>query len=164
MLDEVYLSIGTNLGNRAENIFTAHEKISSKMGLIVNYSAIYETSPWGFDHENNFYNQVVSVNTYFSPQKLLERIKSIEQGMGRKQQKSKHYEARVMDIDILFYQDKIIHDSGLIIPHPRLKNRMFVLRPLCDVAPELVHPVYQVTMRMLLNECPDESEVKPAAI
>ncbi|MGB8490684.1 MAG: 2-amino-4-hydroxy-6-hydroxymethyldihydropteridine diphosphokinase [Bacteroidales bacterium] len=159
MAKNAFLGIGTNLGDRDANIKTAVEIIRKSAGELVSCSDIYETEPWGFQSENNFLNLAVCIATTLGPTDLLHRVVTIESQLGRERITSQ-YTSRTMDIDILLYGEKIINRSALIIPHPLIPDRRFVLVPLCDIAPEFVHPVLQKTLRELLDECSDERKVR----
>ena len=130
-----------------------------KLGKVKKHSAIYETEPWGFTDERNFFNMAVSLETQLNPFELLTEILKIEISIGRTRQ-VKQWVAREIDIDIIFYDNEIINEENLVIPHPHLKNRKFALVPLNEIAPGLIHPLYRKTVKQLLTECPDESEVE----
>ena len=159
MFNEVYLLTGGNLGDRFKLLEQAKNEISEKIGKIKNESSIYETVPWGFKAEQDFLNQVVEVSTKLSPQKVLEFCLEIEDELGR-ERKSGYYESRTMDIDILFYNDEIINEPGLIIPHPKLHLRRFTLVPLTEIEPDFVHPVLNKKLTLILEECNDISDVR----
>lgn len=155
---EVYLGIGTNLGERMENIHTCLHLIEERAGIIVAKSSVYETEPWGVENQDNYYNLVVRIDTGLTPDNLLETTQSIEKEMGRV--KIERWGARIIDIDTLFYEDQIIKKPGLIIPHPRLLNRNFVLEPLIEIASDFIHPVKQKSLLSLKNENTDEAWIK----
>lgn len=154
----VFLGIGTNMGNRESNLDHALGKIEEYIGPVLKSSAIYETEPWGFRAKGEFLNLVVKTDTELSPHDLLEKILNIETLLGRVRKK-KRYSSRIIDIDILLYDDLIIHDPDLKIPHPLLHERKFVLVPLCEIAPTLVHPVLRKTFALLLEICEDTGEI-----
>ena len=136
----VYLSIGTNLGDRKKNINICLNHISNK-STILNTSSIYETEPWGYDDDKKYLNVVVKILTNFQPINLLNEFKSIEDLMGRVKKKSKkRYNARIIDIDILFFDSEIINTPNLVIPHPRLYFRNYVLEPFCEIDYSFVCP------------------------
>lgn len=153
----VYLSIGSNMGDRLQLVRTAAALIHKKLGKIARRSHIYETQPWGNVAQDPFLNQVIMINTIMSPRDMLEKIAEIEKEMGR--ERKEKWGPRTMDIDILFYGKRIIRDKGLEVPHPELHKRMFVLAPLLEIAPELEHPVLKQPIDELFMACRDLSEV-----
>ncbi|WP_334168185.1 2-amino-4-hydroxy-6-hydroxymethyldihydropteridine diphosphokinase [Phocaeicola paurosaccharolyticus] len=147
-----YLGLGTNLGNKDENLNGAVEYIRERVGRINSLSAFYVTEPWGFKSENSFLNAVCSVATDISPIELLYITKEIEKEMGRnKKSVDKIYSDRIIDIDILLYDDLIMQSEELTIPHPIMTERDFVMIPLAEIAPELVHPVLKKKMKEFLK-------------
>jgi len=155
---KLILHIGSNKGNRFENLQKSLEYIEENIGSIVNTSKIYETEPWGFESDEMFLNQVVVVETQFKPMDVLEKIKKIEKLMGR-EGSAKRYSSRTIDIDILFYENVIFSNDQLVIPHPLLHLRKFVLIPLVEILPDWVHPCMDMTIKELLEECTDDSIV-----
>jgi len=155
----VFLGIGTNLGNRKNNLEHAVARIKEYIGAVLNSSSVYETEPWGFQADDKFLNMVVKVDTELTPSGLLGRILMIESLLGR-QRGSERYSSRVIDIDILFYEDMIVDEESLKIPHPLLARRRFVLVPLCELASDMVHPVLKKSITELLEICEDEGVVK----
>jgi len=153
-MSRVYLGLGTNLGSREENLKNAISKITELIGPVIKSSSVYETEPWGFKAESKFLNMVVEANTRLKPSGLLGRILMIESLMGRTRE-GKQYKSRIIDIDILFYSDRILNTKVLQIPHPGIPGRRFVLVPLNEIAPSLVHPVLKKTIKELLTECKD---------
>ncbi len=145
--ERIYLSLGTNLGNRELNLDAVLKDLPPEV-FILERSPIYQTAPWGYLDQPDFLNQVLLVETTLSPQGLLEHIKGIEENIGRKP--SFRYGPRKVDIDILFYGDRIIQDEVLEIPHPRIKDRAFVLVPLADIDPGLVYPGTDLSVTDLL--------------
>jgi 2-amino-4-hydroxy-6-hydroxymethyldihydropteridine diphosphokinase len=143
----VYLALGTNLGNRLANLRTALSALPPQMTVVAK-SRIYETPPWGYTEQDAFLNQVVKAETYLEPQPLLKHIKRLETALGRAPTFPNG--PRLIDIDILFYDDLVLDTPSLVIPHPRLHERAFVLVPLNDIAPELTHPALKKTVRELL--------------
>ena len=152
----VYLGLGTNLGDRKQNISKAIEAISLKMS-ISKQSSLYETTAWGYTDQPNFLNQVIQVETNLSPLRLLNFLKKTEVELGRVE--NFRYGPRLIDIDILFYDDLIKTTSRLQIPHPRILERAFVLVPLNEIAPGFVHPVLKKTIAELLAELPNKTGV-----
>ena len=152
----VYLGLGTNLGDRKQNINKAIGAISLKMS-ISKQSSLYETTAWGYTDQPNFLNQVIQVETNLSPLRLLNFLKKTEVELGRVE--NFRYGPRLIDIDILFYDDLIKTTSRLQIPHPRIPERAFVLVPLNEIAPGYVHPVLKKTIAELLTKLPNKTGV-----
>ncbi len=149
----VYLALGSNLGNKSGNLQRATKEIAEKVGTVSAVSSVYETAPWGFQSPNAFANSVIRVKTGLSPTLLLQLTQEIEERMGRTKKSSGNtYQDRIIDIDLILYDDLVINTPELIIPHPHFHKRMFVLEPLCDISPDLKHPVFQKTIRQLLDE------------
>jgi len=155
----VILGLGSNLGNRRETLRSSVEMTGKRIGTVVKESPVYETEPWGFEANNQFLNMVIEVETKLSPAEVLARILIIEEQLGRVR-RSRQYISRTIDIDILFYDKLIINNESLTIPHPFLHERRFVLEPLNDIAPFLIHPVLKVSVSELLLSCSDKSLVK----
>lgn len=159
-MSKIYLSIGGNLGNKLENIRLTQISLNEIVDRLLNFSPIYETEAWGFEHNNNFYNQVIIAETMLAPTKLLDKIQIAEKKLGRERKtESSGYKGRFADIDILFYDNKIINNKRLKIPHPLLHERLFVLKPLHDIEPGLVHPENNNTVDKLLKSCTDKTKV-----
>ena len=152
----VYLALGTNLGDRLANLRAALDSFSPDIKVIAE-SNIYETPPWGYTDQPAFLNMAVKCETDLEPESLLKRLKTLEVQIGR--EKSFHWGPRLIDLDILFYDDIIFESESLTIPHPRLHERAFVLVPLAEIAPNLFHPVLKRTIRQLLSTL-DAEEIK----
>jgi len=146
----VYLALGSNLGDRSANLKQAIAALSPQMEVKAK-SQVYETPPWGHVDQPKFLNQAVKVKTYLDPETLLKHLKRLEVALGR--QESFPNGPRLIDIDILFYDDLVLNIPSLVIPHPRLHERGFVLLPLMDIAPDLVHPVCEKSVRELAALC-----------
>jgi 2-amino-4-hydroxy-6-hydroxymethyldihydropteridine diphosphokinase len=157
-MSESYLSLGSNIGNRKFFMEQAEKLIRIEIGSILKRSSLYETEPWGFHHPVNFFNRVLCINTELFPEALLSHCIEIEKQLGRKRENNK-YEARCIDIDILFYGDQIVDSENLKIPHPYIHIRRFVLEPLNEIASELVHPILKKEIGQLLKECLDRGKV-----
>lgn len=153
-----YLILGSNLGDPESSLRTALEKIKSALGKVVRTSSVYVTEPWGLKDQPPFYNQVVEVETELNPYDTLEKLLEIETSMGRI--RGRKWAERIIDIDILYFDDQVINADKLRIPHPGIPDRRFVLVPLCELIPEMVHPVLQVTNADLLGSTSDTLEVQ----
>jgi 2-amino-4-hydroxy-6-hydroxymethyldihydropteridine diphosphokinase len=154
----IFLGLGTNLGDREKNLSMAVERIGEEIGKVIKCSSVYETEPWGFQSEDRFLNMVVKVRSSLRPSGLLGRILMIEAQLGRLRS-GKGYKSRSIDIDILLFGSEVIKREELEIPHPRIPVRKFVLEPLCELAPDMVHPVLKVTFTELLEKCGDQCGV-----
>jgi len=155
---KVYLGIGGNIGNKQNNFDNVYQIIENVLGKIIIVSSIYETPPWGFQSDDTFWNSVIVIETSNSPEELLSKIHLIEEKFGRKRGNEK-YSSREMDIDILYFDDIFIETETLIIPHPRIHQRKFVLIPLNEIAPNLKHPLLRFTTFEMLENCMDESVI-----
>lgn len=156
-----FILLGSNMGNREELLSEAIELIELRCGKVVLKSSLYESEPWGFDAEIYFLNQSIAIESILSPHDLLNELLAIEAELGRKR-KENHvgYESRPIDLDIIYYDDIINNDEDLILPHPRLHLRRFVLMPLCEIAPDFIHPVFKESNKELLERCEDSLGVK----
>ena len=149
----LYLSLGTNLGDRRSNLETALTLIGQRIGTVEDVSDVVETEPWGFDSPNSFLNLTAKVITELKPLDVLKTIKKIEKGMGRTSKTgTEGYQDRIIDIDLLLYDELVMESPELTIPHRLMHKRRFVLEPLAEISPELVHPVIHKTISQLLNE------------
>lgn len=158
MEETVFLGLGTNLGDRENNLLMAVNMIREEIGMEIDCSSVYETEPWGFLSDNPFLNMVVRVTTSLKPQEVLEKTLMIEARLGRRRG-VRRYVSRTMDIDILLYGTDVINNENLEIPHPGIAVRRFVLEPLRELAPEMMHPVLKVTFSELLMKCRDKRAV-----
>lgn len=149
----VFLSLGTNLGDKRANIEQATKAIAERLGCVTKRSKNYESEPWGFSSENQFLNAVIEVETSLSATETLDTLIEIEQQMGRTH-KSKNgiYADRIIDIDILIFGNEIIENERLKVPHPLMAQRAFVLQPFCEIAPERLHPTLHKTVQQLYTE------------
>lgn len=157
MVNTTFLITGGNLGLRTEHLHAAATAIAKTCGTLVKASGIYETKAWGFANQPDFYNQVLCIHTHLTAQELLDEILSIEMKMGR--ERLIKLGPRIIDIDILFFNDDIIETNSLKVPHPHIAERRFVLEPLCEIAHGLIHPVYNKSIAAMLEECTDELPV-----
>jgi 2-amino-4-hydroxy-6-hydroxymethyldihydropteridine diphosphokinase len=154
---QLFLGLGSNLGNREENLSTAQSLIEEKVGIIRSKSSIYETAAWGITEQNAFLNQVIEVETSFSPSAVLHLVLKIEKDMGRIREIK--WGERSIDIDVLYYNNEIISTENLAVPHPFIQERKFVLVPLCEIAPTFIHPKLKQSNFELLKKCQDSGEI-----
>lgn len=154
----VYLLLGGNSGNRMRYLKSAVARIRSEVGRVTRMSSLYETEPYGFRAKQQFYNVCVMVETELSPYEVIKVILAIETSLGRIR-KTEKYSSRTIDIDILFYDDIILNEPSLVIPHPEFHKRNFALIPMAEVGPEFIHPVFGKTINRLLEESTDRHEV-----
>jgi 2-amino-4-hydroxy-6-hydroxymethyldihydropteridine diphosphokinase len=160
-MNEVFLSLGTNVGDRMLNLNKAKGFIACEVGEIIDVSGVYETPPLGFFSESFFYNICVRVHTKLTLEDLLVITQEIEKKTGRKSKTIKgRYESRVIDIDIIFYNDLIFKSEILMVPHEHFKSRMFVLKPMNDIAPDFIDPETNNTVGSLMINCLDDSKIK----
>jgi len=181
-LNQVFLLLGSNRGERVENLEKARQAIAAQAGKIIQTSSFYESEPWGFEDEILFINQVLEISTRLGAEELLKVLLEIEKSLGRTRPASDicdlpsapvksgspprsdirppGYSARTLDLDILFFGDQILFTENLMIPHPRLHERRFTLEPLHEIAPDLIHPILKKTVRELLACCMDRSKVR----
>ena len=157
LMNNVYLLIGGNMGERMANLAGAIDKLNIECGRITASSSIYETEAWGLKEQPAFLNQALVLETALGAEKLLEEILKIEIALGRKREIP--LGPRIIDIDIIYFNDEIINSSNLTIPHPSMAERKFVLTPLAEIAPAYMHPILLKTNEVLLKECGDSSVV-----
>jgi len=154
----IFLGLGSNLGDRGQALQSAVQHIAIlPETAVLRCSSVFETEPWGEMEQNAFYNAVVEIHTVLDPQALLAAVKGIERKMGRIE--SKKYGPRLIDIDILLYGSTVLDLKHIAIPHPMLPRRQFVLKPLRELAAEMIHPVEQATIADLDNACTDDSKI-----
>ncbi|MVM40788.1 2-amino-4-hydroxy-6-hydroxymethyldihydropteridine diphosphokinase [Spirosoma sp. HMF3257] len=153
----IILLLGANLGDRTQTLQRAIDLIAERVGPVIRQSGLYETAPWGVTDQPTYLNQVLSVETRLEPETVLIQTQAIEQELGRV--RLEKWGARVIDIDILYYDQLIWQADTLTIPHPYLHQRRFTLIPLAEIAPDFIHPIFQETTLELLADCEDKSEV-----
>jgi 2-amino-4-hydroxy-6-hydroxymethyldihydropteridine diphosphokinase len=154
----VCILLGSNLGDRLHYLHEAENKIAIEAGSIKAKSSFYETAAWGNQLQPSFLNRVIIIDTLLDPENLLQQLLDIESSLGRKREKK--WEPRTIDLDILFYDQLIVENHFITIPHPRIADRKFTLMPLNELIPEFEHPVLKKKIRMLLHECKDDLSVK----
>lgn len=159
LVHQVWISLGSNLGNRAAQLAQARSQMAPSWGKIIRVSGIYESRALGFDSDHLFFNQCLQLETGLSPDALMQKLIEIEKQMGR-HRSSQGYTDRPIDLDILFYDDLIIQTDHLNIPHPRMADRRFVLQPLHEIATGKSNPVTGSTVGEMLERCPDSSVVE----
>lgn len=151
----VYLGLGTNIGNRRGNLVKAAALLAERVGDILALSGFMETEPWGFESENLFLNAALKMETTLAPEELLSATQAIEREMGREKKSDGAYHDRVIDIDILLYDNRVIEQPGLIVPHPLMRERLFVMAPLAEIAPFERHPLLGQTFMELADSLRD---------
>jgi len=159
-MHNVIILIGGNEGNTKDYIIKAKRFIQKSIGPIVLISSLYESEPWGFEHTQNFINQIIEVESVLTPHQILDIGQQIEKSLGRQCKTISGYEGRPMDIDILFYDRLIINTNNLVVPHPKLHERKFTLLPLLEKWGNFIHPSLCKSVSLLMNECNDDGWVK----
>jgi 2-amino-4-hydroxy-6-hydroxymethyldihydropteridine diphosphokinase len=157
-MNVTFLLIGGNMGNREENLQAAKSLIQQYCGKIVRSSSLYQTAAWGRTDQPAFLNQALQIETKLTAEELMGQILTVEKMMGR--ERKEKYGPRIIDIDILLFNDEQHDSSFLKIPHPEMQNRLFALIPLAEIAPTVYHPVFKKSISQLLKETPDKLEVK----
>jgi len=161
--NQAYISLGSNKGDAFRNLQLAIDAIHQKIGYIKSISRVYKTKAWGFEADD-FNNACILVETHLNAKKLLKILLDIEKEMGRQRSNAEGYQSRIIDLDILFFNDDIIELPNLVVPHPYLHQRKFVLEPLADIGREIIHPGFLKDVITLLNECEDHLDVEPINI
>ncbi|NLP58605.1 2-amino-4-hydroxy-6-hydroxymethyldihydropteridine diphosphokinase [Lutibacter sp. B1] len=159
ILRTTYLSLGSNQGNKLENLQQAVDLIGEMIGSVTKISSVFKTASWGFESDD-FLNLCIKVSTGLNPENLLKSIHEIEHILGRKRTLEKNYKARTIDIDVLLFDNEIIFSKELIVPHKDMLNRRFVMVPLAEIAPNLIHPITKERLQLCLENCTDESFVE----
>jgi 2-amino-4-hydroxy-6-hydroxymethyldihydropteridine diphosphokinase len=155
---KVFISLGSNLGDRLQFLRNALDQIGLRLGKVISESKVYEAAAWGHTKQPDFYNQVIELETELSPSQLLQGCLDIEKSLGR--ERSILWGERTIDLDILLFDGRSVQSENLNIPHPYLHLRNFVLVPLCEIAPDLIHPTLELTIQQLLDRCADKLEIK----
>ena len=162
IMNQVFLQLGSNLGDREQSLIDAINMISERIGSVVSKSKVYESAPWRVDGQESYLNQIVKVETNFTARSILDCALEIEQILGRV--RLEKWGERLIDIDIIFFNNDIIETSDLCIPHKHMHERNFVLEPLHEIAPEYIHPKYQKTITELLQASKDAGKVEEYAV
>ncbi|MDR1985183.1 MAG: 2-amino-4-hydroxy-6-hydroxymethyldihydropteridine diphosphokinase [Prevotellaceae bacterium] len=155
---KIYLLFGSNIGDKKKHIDNAQNFVKNEIGEIVAESSLYLTEAWGFDSDSMFLNKIIVVESNLNAFEILEITQKIELKLGRANKTTDKYQSRIIDIDILFYDDEIIEASKLTIPHPQIQNRRFTLQPLAEIAPDFIHPKLRKSISQLLADCKDEKK------
>lgn len=158
MIEGIFLLLGSNIGDKRWHLKEAQILINDEIGKAIGVSGIYETEPWGYTEQDDFYNQIIEIEYKNTCRDLLKQLLAIETNMGRI--RSKKWGPRPIDLDILYFGNEIINDPGLIIPHPEIQNRKFTLVPLVEIAPRFLHPILKKTNKQLLENCKDKLDVR----
>lgn len=156
----IFIGIGSNEGDRLSTLQDARLQLKRNLGIFMHSSSIYETEPWGFESNLSFYNAVLQFETEHSPREVLNILKFIENQAGRKRSPEKGYENRTLDLDILYYDDQLINEADLVVPHPKLHERNFVLLPLAEIDANWIDPNHQQPIEQLIKSSKDACEVK----
>lgn len=159
MTNNLFILLGANLGDRLTTLSQARTLISSQVGPVHQQSALYETAPWGVIDQPAYLNQVLRVETALAPEAVLAQTQAIEAQLGRV--RLEKWGSRIIDIDLLYYDQLVWQTASLTLPHPLLHERRFTLVPLAELAPDMVHPVFRKTTQQLLSELANEGEVLP---
>lgn len=159
----IHIALGSNKGNKLQYLQSAIDAVFKRIGAVKKISKAYITPAFGFEGDD-FYNACITVETELKPKKVLKELQAIEVELGRSKKSEKGYESREIDLDILFFEDDIIEEKTLVIPHPELHKRKFVLQPLLDIAKDVEHPVFKKSVTVLLGECNDQSVIEPLKI
>lgn len=155
-----YVSIGGNLGDRLQCLYNTHKQIELRNCRITKISSIYISEAWGFLHKNYFLNQVLELVTSLQADELLHEMQAAEYELGRIEKTGTHYAGRKADIDIISIDNTIISNGKLILPHPHMQKRKFVLKPLAEIAPNWIHPISKQSVYELLDKCTDNSRIR----
>jgi 2-amino-4-hydroxy-6-hydroxymethyldihydropteridine diphosphokinase len=158
-MKKAYLLLGSNMGNRRQNLLDASQHIENYAGKVIKSSSVYETAPWGKADQPTFFNQAILIETHLEPAMLMHELLAIERLLGRKRTDAEKWEPRIIDIDILFYNNDTVQTEQLTIPHPRLHERNFALKPMLELAPEHKHPVTGINIEELAKNCTDTLSV-----
>lgn len=162
LFHKVFLSTGSNQGNSIVNLLKTNALIAQQVGFVASTSAFYKTAAWGLTNQPDFINQCIQIYTPFPPKLLLKKLLNIEKQMGRVRHEK--WGPRTIDIDILLFDDCKIFENTIQIPHPHIQNRLFVLAPLAEIAPSLIHPSFKKSIKTLLLETPDKLSIQKLSL
>jgi 2-amino-4-hydroxy-6-hydroxymethyldihydropteridine diphosphokinase len=157
-MNHAVLSLGSNVGDRLHHLKSAKQELEKHGCRMLQQSSVYETEPWGNKNQSSFYNEVIEIETMHAASQLMHLILGIEKSLGRI--RTEKWQPRTIDIDILFFNNEIIHEEHLTIPHPHLHERNFVLKPLNEILPQFMHPFLKKNISELFSQLADTSEVK----
>lgn len=162
MMTRCYILFGSNQGDKMKLLEQACTLINNRCGMLVECSSPYTTEPWGFEADEWFLNELLVVETELEPDMLMDRLMAIEAELGRVRTPGKEgYSSRTVDLDMLYYGDRIVKTAKVTVPHPRLHLSRFALIPLCEVIPDFLHPEFNLSQEKLLEQCPDTSTTQP---
>ena len=156
----IFIGIGSNEGDRLTIFQDALLQLKRNLGIFMHASSVYETEPWGFESSQSFYNAALQFETEHSPKEVLNILKYIENQAGRTRINQEGYQNRTLDLDLLYYDDLLINDADLVVPHPRIGERNFVLMPLSEIDAEWIDPVHQLSIQQLIDASTDTSQVE----
>lgn len=159
----IYIALGSNKGDKFKNLQLAIDQIHLKIGAIKSISKAYKSPAFGFEGDD-FLNACILVNTHMKPKKVMSTLLAIEKDLGRTRGKKTGYESRVIDLDLLLFEDEVLETKSLTLPHPEMQKRLFVLQPLADIAGKVIHPKLHNSVIELLEDCEDKSEISPINI
>lgn len=157
-MEQIFLGLGTNVNPKEAYLLEAKAYIEEEVGPVIRVSSLYETAAWGKTDQSDFMNQVIEVQSQLSPIALLDTVLAIEKKMGRV--RIEKWAERIIDIDLLLYGQEMIQEARLVVPHPFISVRNFVLAPLVEIAPDFIHPVAQLSIAELYEQCPDQLAVR----
>ena len=162
-MNKAYISLGSNKGQRLDFIHEAVVQIQKKIGILTDLSSLHQSPSWGFEGPD-FLNACIGIHTVLTPLDVLQNLLKIERQLGRVRSTKLGYSSRIIDLDLLFFEDQVIDNEGLILPHPRLELRNFILSPMCEIAPDLIHPRLGKSLEDLSRICKDSSTIKKISL
>ncbi len=157
-MEQIFLGLGTNVAPKKAYLSAVKAYIEEEVGPVVQASSLYETAAWGKTDQSDFMNQVIEIQSHLSPIALLDTVLAIEKKMGRV--RIEKWAERIIDIDLLFYGQEMIQEARLVVPHPFIAVRNFVLAPLVEIAPDFIHPLTELSIAELYEQCPDQLAVR----